>query len=349
MGPQQRKAGTLVAAIAVVVALASAAVPAARACGAFFSRRDLEAARRPSLAFEQALIVWDETSRREHFIREVAFRRTSEPFGFVVPTPSLPEVAAVAKSPFPTLRADFPYEGPRGWAPPGSGTGQGFGRGRGVEVLGVKKVGSFTSFVLAATDAAALTGWLKRNAFETSPTTDRWLAHYVAQRFHFVAMRHEPPPAGKAPPLRTSSETIRISFDTPAPFYPYREPAPVGPRRQEPRMLEVWLVTDRLRIPVAVRALGGAIDWARPLAEGHRHEGADRALLEQALGKDAAILPAGTLHVQRFIDQKRSREGWGDVVFVPQDPLPPAMARMPALERLLSTVDPALPPSTGEK
>ncbi len=320
-----------------LLSVALAGAPLARACGAFFSPGAVEAERRPSLAFEQALIVWDGATRREHFIREVTFRRSSLPFGFVIPTPSRPEVAAVARSPFPALRADFPYQGPRGSSAPGGG------RDPGVVVLEVKKVGSFTSFVLAATDAEALAGWLKKNAFQSSPAIDAWLTHHVERRFHFVAMRYEPPPRGAEPPPRTSSETIRISFDTPAPFYPYREPAPMGPRSEEPRMLDVWLVSDRVRIPIAARALGGTVDWARPLAEGHRHENAGRARLAQALARDATILPPGPLHVQRFIDQKRSREGWGDVVFVPQDPLPAGAVRDPGLERLLSTVDPGLP------
>ncbi len=83
--------------------------PRAEACGGFFSRA-VEGVRRPSLAYEQALIVFDATKRREHFVREVVFRAAQEPFGFVVPTPTRPEVAAVKKSPFTALRTQFPFE-----------------------------------------------------------------------------------------------------------------------------------------------------------------------------------------------------------------------------------------------
>src|SRR5688500_18314450 len=84
--------------------------PPARACGGFFLRRDIEAARRPSLAYEKTLIVFDAERRREHFVREVVFRAAGVPFGFVVPTPSRPEVAAVMTNPFITLRKSFPFE-----------------------------------------------------------------------------------------------------------------------------------------------------------------------------------------------------------------------------------------------
>jgi hypothetical protein len=69
-----------------------------------------------------------------------------------VPTPTLPEVAAVEKNPFTRLRERFPF------ASGGHGIGKGYGSagfggtgGGTVEVLSVEKVGSFTAFVLAAT------------------------------------------------------------------------------------------------------------------------------------------------------------------------------------------------------
>ena len=97
----------------------------ASACGGFFSPRP-NPERRPSLAYEQALIVHDAVKGREHFIREIVFRAGDETFGFVVPTPTLPEVAKVDKSPFATLRETFPFEVP---PPGGGGKGEGIGLG----------------------------------------------------------------------------------------------------------------------------------------------------------------------------------------------------------------------------
>jgi hypothetical protein len=60
----------------------------ADACGGFFSRRATSNVRKPSLAYEQVLLVHDSKTELQHFVREVAFREAAEPFGFVVPTPS---------------------------------------------------------------------------------------------------------------------------------------------------------------------------------------------------------------------------------------------------------------------
>ena len=62
----------------------------ARACAELFTREVAESERRPSLAYEQTLIVYDAAKRREHFVREVVFSESREPFGFVVPTPARP-------------------------------------------------------------------------------------------------------------------------------------------------------------------------------------------------------------------------------------------------------------------
>lgn len=353
---------------AAVVTLAVAATPSlAEACGGFFSRANLEATRRPSLAYEQTLIVFDEAKQREHFVREVAFRRTSEPFGFVVPTPSRPEVAKVASSPFGRLRAAFAFEEPGEGLGFGGGIGRlgGGGASRGVTVLDVKRVGSFTAFVLAADDEAALGRWLDENGFVTSKEAEPWLRHYVARRFFFVAMRYEPPAGAAAgptseperavdpladppasPPGSTTSETIRISFDTPLPYYPYFEPdRPAGTDGGDGRLLEVWLVTKGLHAPVAARRTGeGAITWSRPMAEGRRYAPATRSTLEDALDAEKGLLGAGELTVQRFMDQKTSRAGWGDVVFVPRAPVTGDAARRARLRRFVSTLDPSLPP-----
>ncbi len=343
----------LVAGALATVALVGPAPRVADACGGFFSRKQLEEGRRPSLAWEQALILHDETTQREHFIREVAFRRSSEPFGFVVPTPTRPEVARVAASPFAALRMDFPFE---------DRLEVGFGRGldsigrlggTGVKVLEVKRVGSFTAYVLSADDDAALRTWLGENGFAISKEAEPWLRHYVARGFFYVALRHEPPAATKAAPgapeadpgssAPLTSETIRISFDTPLPYYPYLEP----PRPTEggdagARLLEVWLVTRSLHAPVAAHTREGVTRWTRPMAEGQRHAPAKREKLLAALAAEKGLLGDGDQVVQRFMDQKRSRAGYGDVVFIPREARPADAARRATLKRLASTLDPSL-------
>jgi hypothetical protein len=325
------------------------------ACGGFFSARSME--RRPSLAYEQALIVYDPKTATEHFIREVAFRGGASSFGFVVPTPARPEVAKVDKSPFPVLRDAFHFEklllqGLRG----GGGAmhaGAGAGASRGVTVLEVTQVGSFKTFVLSATDASGLAGWLRANGFVSTKEADAWLAHYVQMKFYFVAMRYDPPKADAGVAAGLQAETIRISFSTPLPYYPYFEPKPppVGTTAggHAPRLLELWLVSPEALTPVAARTRGGTTTWTSPFQSGELYgTGGDtvRPRLDLVLKESGIdeLLPPGGLVVQTFQDQKTLREGYGDALFVPMRKTPLDPARAEALAPLLGALDPALVP-----
>lgn len=339
--PLSSHAAAVLAAALVLVASA----PPAAACGGFFSRRLVPPERRPSLAREKVLIVHDAARGRQHFVREVAFRRADEAFGFVVPTPTRPEVARVEKNPFTRLRDLFPFEieTPVFGGGYGTGTGAGFGGRGGVEVLAVEKVGSFTAFVLAADDSAALAGWLKDNGLTTTPDTERWLEHYVKMGFHYVAMRYDPPAdakrrAGKA----IAAETIRISFDAPVAYYPYFEPeAPVSAK--SPRLLEVWYVGSEPIVPVARLAEAETPPrWVRPLMPGRESRDARKRIELALLDELEALLPAGELVVQTFQDQKRGRAGYQDILFASAGPRSFTPEQRAALAPLLGVLDPDL-------
>lgn len=332
---------TLAALLLLTLALATGvpccAPSLASACGGFFARHTSHAvAAAPSLRHEQVLLIFDPSKEREHFVREVAFRNGSEPFGFVVPTPSRPEVAAVAKSPFVALHATAPTDDFGADASAGDDNKEGGGGARrasasaptAVNVLEVSKVGSFTAFVIEASDATAFARWLEKNGFASTPSSDEWLRHYVRVRFFFVALRYDPPETAGKGSASTISETLRISFATPVPFYPYLEPR--GSARSPERLLDLWLVSTLPWTPVAARSSSDGVAWVRPLRPTRGY--APRSSLEGALGADlSALLPVGELSVQTFQDQKASREGLGDVLFAP---LHPGALGPPQLERL---------------
>jgi hypothetical protein len=46
-----------------------------------------------AIADESAIIIWDEQSQTEHFIRRASFTTGAKDFGFLVPTPTLPSLA----------------------------------------------------------------------------------------------------------------------------------------------------------------------------------------------------------------------------------------------------------------
>lgn len=359
-------------------ALSAAAVSAsytthdADACGGFFSARPGAV---PSLQVEQVLIVHDTDTEVEHFVRQISFRDARDPFGFVVPTPSMPTVAKVDGNPFPKIESKFPM---KGWQAPshepegGSKTGQATGTGGGVDVLSTQKVGSFTAFVLQATDAGAMKKWLDENRLTTTSSTQKWISHYVEHGFFFVAFRFDPPPpvglppspsasasATDAPPVippghsthgsssPVKSETVRISFSTPLPYYPYLEPdhSAENPVSTHARVLAVWLVSQRQSRPIAVKTEADKLTWRRPWVEGKINAVLDDGWVKQALGPDlSALLPdsAKSFVVQRFEDQKIDRSGWGDVVLVPATKHALRPDTVEKYRKLMSVVDPSL-------
>lgn len=54
---------------------------------------------------ESAVIVWDPATKTQHFIRRATFRGNARDFGFLVPTPTEPTLAAVDDGIFDTLQA----------------------------------------------------------------------------------------------------------------------------------------------------------------------------------------------------------------------------------------------------
>lgn len=335
-------------AIALLLAIGTLIPSDAPACGGFFARRGpaMKRVPVPSLQVENVLIVHDKASETEHFVREIVFRGASEPFGFVVPTPSQPTVHEVAKSPFAALDRYFPHETRQRSRGLGSGRGAAPGGGGApkpaVTVLSQERIGSFTAFVLAANDASALRKWLEDNQLATTKESEAWLDHYVKLGFFFTAFRYE---ISSGNSDTKQSQTVRLTFKTPLPYYPYKEPE--HPQEEaksaEARMLSVWFVGTEERVPVAAAQGGEGASWKRPWAEHNQHLVQDGALRD-ALGDLYALLPPppkpqlapdasdaellGTFgpfgrsrwNVQTFEDQKRDRGGFGDVVLVPKSP-----------------------------
>lgn len=349
--PRSQRARTLVPTLlgAGLLALALPLLsPVAHACGAFFHVRTIAPEKRPSLAREKVLIIHDAARGQQHFIREVAFRKADQTFGFVVPTPTRPEVAEVATNPFTKLRERFPFAplARGGGMGVGNAYGEGGGSWEGVEVLSVEKIGSFTAFVLAATDANALSGWLKENELTSTPETEAWLEHYVRMGFYYVAMRYDPP--AKATPetdAGIAAETIRVSFATPIAYYPYFEPQWSGATSD--RLLELWYVGSDPVLPVArTEDSSGSMVWASPLKPGKDYAN-KRKQLEAALNDELEpLLPAGELVVQTFQDQKRQRTKYHDILFAFDQAKQLTPEQLAALEPLLGVLDPGLIDST---
>lgn len=348
----------------------------ARACGAFASaRRPAEteaelAARLPFLTVEQVLLVWDKDTGVEDFIRETRFDKANQTFGFVVPTPTKPEVAAVKKAPFESLRKTYPFEPPdppRAPNPTGGlgGLGGGAGSGAGAEpppvvVLSEQRIGSFTAFTLATTDAGAFDKWLDNNGFAMTEEARPWIARYIEQRFFFVALRYDPQrvggaaadanaDAGEGVTPEMTSETIRIRFKTPHPYYPYTEPA-LAKDATAPysRMLTGWIVTREPmnavahRAPTEYESRRFRRPWTTGLAYRAQTEEIARVVGPELRSVLPRTAPSSPLAIQTFRDLKTRRTGFGDVLLVPSTPSPLSADDQEARRFLLTVMDPTL-------
>lgn len=326
-------------AILLVFALCLGERPA-RACGAFPSVTWVKAP--PRLSLERTLIVWDSGTKIQHIVRELRFAHAAGAFGFVVPTPSRPSVHAVEASPFDELDARFDSRLVERFSLSlGSGFGAGLGgtgQGRAaepppVQVVEKKRVGDFTAFVLTATDPNALAAWLDKHGFATSPASKAWMDGYVKLGFHFVALRYD---GTKDADEEMTSRTLRISFQSELPFYPYREPADAP--EQTNRELALWVVSDVPLVPYA--GVTHQAEWRlrRPFSEGLRAVPVVGEL-EETLGKELSGLLPRTRFVQTFGDFKPHRRGFEDVVFVPLADCDDACRS--ARERLVPWLDPS--------
>lgn len=331
----------------VLSALGALHIHDARACGGFASRRrptDAELVKSlPYLTVEQTLILWDKDTQTEDFIRETRFDGAADAFGFVVPTPGKPEVSAVKDPPFERLRKRFPFYQPDLGLVGGGGGGRAPGAAAppAVEVLSQQRIGSFTAFTLATTDAGAFDRWLADNDFVMSAEAKPWLEHYVKLKFFFCAFRYEGKDAGAG---SMTSETVRIRFKTPHAYYPYLEPAhAAGAPEPTQRMLTGWILS-REELAVVASRPSSPVRWGTPWGFGAKSD-MRPSEYAAALGPElAALMPAGakSLVMQPFRDMKRSREGWGDAVLVPRDPVSFTPDEAAARELFLPVLDPAL-------
>ena len=237
-----------------------------------------------AVADESAVIVWDEATKTEHFVRRATFRSAAKDFGFLVPTPSKPELSEASDASFarledvirpetvqvhhtrlePTLMLFFfflargsksaPMEVAR--AP--------------VRVLEEKRVAGYDAAVLEADDAGALEQWLKEHGYAQRPALAEWLAPYVQKKWKLTAFKVADPTAGDQP-QNLGTNAVRMSFHTERPFFPYREPRDqresLPPALSTSRSLRVFFIgTSRAAATIGegTTTFAGTTAWAGP-------------------------------------------------------------------------------------
>lgn len=199
-------------------------------------------------ADQTVIIIWDARNKVQHFVRKASFRTETDDFGFLVPTPTRPDLQESTNAPFSVLhRITAPKEPPRGKSVKSAG---GFGGAMGgeVNVLEEKRVAGYQAAVLEATTAEALVTWLKDNGYAYSPQVATWAGPYVAAGWKFTALKIAAEPGKAADKARTvSANALRITFQTDQPIFPYREPDPKEAPpdlKAKDRLLRIYFVAE---------------------------------------------------------------------------------------------------------
>lgn len=271
---------------------------------------------------EFAVIVWDASTRTEHFIRRASFDTDTSDFGFLVPTPTRPILAEAKDEAFThierLIQPEIIYrvESHLDFTPlvlfPFLSIRQGAGAppmvGSSVRVLDVQRVAGYDAVVLEADDAAALAEWLRKRGYDSRPELSEWLAPYVSKKWKITAFKIAKDPAGK----QVSTSAVRMSFEAERPFFPYSEPADQRkPGQQIPpaRMLQVLFLSNARMSG----AIGGGLWPGRTIWAGRLQE-SEQSNLARELALSADQLPKD-LWMTVFEDASSPRPGTDDLYF----------------------------------
>jgi hypothetical protein len=283
------------------------------------------------IATESALIIWDAESKTEHFIRRGTFATDTPDFGFLVPTPSKPELDEADDSVFATLED---------WTKPEEvvrtvtvhrnskmAAGRAMPMEAAVAVLGQKRVAGLDTAILRATDTEALVKWLKDHGYATRPALDAWLDRYVKDGWIITAFKIARDAGGRP---EVSTKALRMTFTTEKPFYPYREPEDMrSPGAHPGRFLRIFFLGDARMAGVLGEKAGAwpaTPVWANRLALARRDELLAKLKLEPGKLPEAPWLTV-------IEDSSSPRPGTDEIYFHP-DVHQSALSR-PPVERVV--------------
>lgn len=285
---------------------------------------------------ESAVIVWDSAHKKEHFIRTATFQGATKDLGFIVPTPDVPELAAANKAVFPLLKkalepqviekTNYHFN----WSlllaattikntfnAAGNQMTDDDDAAARVDVLQRREVAGYDATSLKASDAGALARWLTKNGYVARSDLADWLRPYVDGGWVVTAFKIK---KDNRSARLFSSSLVRMTFDTPKPFYPYREPSRQrqGKAKYTPRSLRVFFLgSERMdgAIGDAVpRAWPGEAEWSDNLQ--NHLDGNQQAELAKYLALPAEAF-SDSWRMTTYQDLSYPRPGFDDLYFQP--------------------------------
>ena len=292
-------------------------------------------------ADQTVVILWDAATKTQHFIRQASFKSEADDFGFLVPTPTQPELNESGDAAFPFLKKLTEPETQRVPRPSGGmhcACGDGppaTGRSNmaAVVVLEEKLVAGFKAVVLEADSSTALVNWLNDHGYAFSPEVEAWAKPYVDAGWKITALKvakGDDATADKS----VAASALRLTFKTDRPLFPYREPDSQSPAQAlgvNHRLLRIYFLAEARYEGELTKEVAwtGRVAWANKLKPEDGKKVLDLLKLPQIAG------PA-EWWLTEFEDQWPYRVAPADLYFAPgldQN----TMKRPPIIEYVSST------------
>lgn len=242
-------------------------------------------------ADQTVILVWDKEHQTEHFIRKASFRSEGDSVGFLVPTPSRPQLEESGNEAFPYLaQITAPKKPVEVGLPISCSAAPETSYGRGVRVVEEKTVAGYHAVVLAADSGKELVAWLRDHGYAYTPEVAVWAQPYLEGRWYMTAMKIAKTSDGHATP-GVAASALRITFRTDRPLFPYREPDSRKDAAQldvKDRLLRIYLVAESRyegRFPSG-QTWGEGARWSQPLKP------EQKAQLLHLLGLPESVGPA---------------------------------------------------------
>lgn len=289
-------------------------------------------------ADQSVIILWDAETKTQHFIRRATFKSDADDFGFLVPSPTQPELSESGNDAFPYLQKMTEPEVQKRLAPPSFGCSvtappqsAALNGGWSVRVLEEKTVAGFDAAVLEANSATALVEWLKARGYAFSPEVEAWAKPYIDKGWKITALKvaKDKDNAGKT----VAAAALRMSIKTDRPLFPYREPdykgvnESVGAKR---RLLRIYFLADARYQGELTKdqPWSGKVVWAGKINAKDRAKTLEHLKLPQAIG------PA-EWYLTEFEDDWSYRVAPADVYFS-RSPNQDAVRRPPTIQYVSS-------------
>lgn len=273
---------------------------------------------------ENALIVWQPETQTEHFIRRATFNSTANDFGFLVPTPSQPEMGEVDSERLFQDLSDFTapkYKRHIRWIPNGWGLEADSAPSAGpVRVVAEQTVAGMDAVVLQADNPDDLGKWLADHDYQFRPELRDWLEKYTTAKWYITAFKiSAATKESESKERELSSKAVRMTFQTDRPFYPYREPVDMRDERAQnhDRFLRLFVLAQTQMeggLGVERTSWPGRTVWSNPLD-------AVQAKSLEGLLKLPTALGSGTnqLWLTELEDYSSPRPGTDEIYFAPAE------------------------------